>query len=307
MSELADEPTVEYEPRLVEEAVLLAVARGNDEPEFRAGRDRCYEIADPEEREWEFRAFHAVWFERLGLDRPIRRALLEEPLVARETRACIVAMARMRKAEGADLFVAPPEVGGRSVGIRLRPERFTDADGLLQFLRHELLHIADMLDPRFRYTRDLPGLESDAAYARLIKDRYRVLWDVCVDGRLARRGVAQAGIRGARLADFVRAFPMLGDQTEEFFERFFEATSPTHPELAAFALNPLRAVGQGPHPGERCPLCRFPTHAFEPEPDGLPPELLDRIRDGFPEWEPRDGLCRHCADLYRSRLSELVR
>jgi len=307
MSELADEPTVEYEPRLVEEAVLLAVARGNDEPKFRARRDRLYEIADPEEREQEFRAFHAVWFERLGLDRPILRVLLEEPLVARETRACIVAMALTRKAEGADLFVAPPEVGGRSVGIRLRPERFTDADGLLQFLRHELLHIADMLDPRFRYTRELPGLESDPAYARLIKDRYRVLWGVCVDGRLARRGVAPAGIRAARLSEFERAFPMLGDRTEEIFEHFFEATSPTHPELASFASNPPRAVGRGPHAGERCPLCRFPTHVFEPGPELLPPELLGRIRDGFPDWDPRDGLCRHCADLYRSRLREVVR
>ncbi len=307
MSEAAGDPPVEYEPRLIEQAVLLAVSGRDEELEFRARRDRVYEIPDPEEREREFRAFHSAWFKRLGLDRPIRRALLEEPLVPRETRTCIVALALSRKAEGADLFVAPPEVGGRSVGIRLSPERFTDAEGLLQFLRHELLHIADMLDPGFQYTRELPGLESDAAYARLIKDRYRVLWDVCVDGRLVRRGVAPAEIRSAGLSEFERAFPALGDRMEEVFEHFFEATSPTHPELAAFASNPSRAVGQGPHPGERCPLCRLPTHAFEPGPDRLPPRLLGRIRAGFPEWAPRDGLCRHCADLYRSRLAEVVR
>jgi len=310
MSEAAGDPPVEYEPRLIEHAVLLAVSGRDEELEFRARRDRVYEIADPEERERVFRAFHAAWFERLGLDHPVRRALLEEPRIVAETRACVVALAFSKQAEGADLFVAPSDAGGRTVGIRLRPERFTDEDGLLRFLRHELLHIADMLDPGFRYTRDLRGLESDAAYARLIKDRYRVLWGVSVDGRLVRRGVAPVVVRTARLAEFARAFAMLGDQTEEIFKHFFEATSPTHPELAAFALNPSRFVGgdrQGPSPGERCPLCRLPTHAFEPDPDRLPPELLGRVRDGFPEWEPRDGLCRQCADLYRSRLAEVVR
>ena len=307
MSGATGGPPVEYEPRLLEEAVLLAVSGLDEEREFRAHRDRLYEIDDPDEQERRFRTFHAVWFERLGLERPICRALLEEPLIVAETRACIVALAVSKKAEGADLFVAPSEVNGRTVGIRLRPERFTDSERLLQFLRRELLHIADMLDPRFRYSRDLPGLENDAAYARLIRERYRVLWDTCVDGRLVRRGLARAEIRGTRLAEFAHAFPMLGERTDEIFTRFFEAPSPTHAELVAFASTPSRSAGPGPHPGERCPLCRLPTHVFEPEPDRLPLELRDRIRDDFPEWEPNDGLCRHCADLYRSRLAEVVR
>jgi hypothetical protein len=53
-------------------------------------------------------------------------------------------------------------------------------------------------------------------------------------------------------------------------------------------------------PGSRCPLCGFPTHAFEAHADRLPPEVVDRIRISFPTWTPSCGLCQQCADLYSS-------
>ena len=66
-------------------------------------------------------------------------------------------------------------------------------------------------------------------------DRYRVLWDVFVDGRPARAGLAPAMVREERLAEFARAFPNMGDLTEAAFERFFGAARCTHADLAAFA------------------------------------------------------------------------
>ena len=298
----------DYQPRLVEGSVLLAVRGREEEEEFWRQRDRLYEIADPDQQEARFHAFNAAWFERLGLDRPIRQALTEQPLIVENTSLCVVSSARSRKDEGADLYVSPPHIGGRSVGICLGPERFADAGRLLQFLRHELLHVADMLDPCFNYSPHLPLSSAGPTHDQLLKNRYRALWNAYVDGRLLRRGLIPTEVRAERFAEFAAAFSMLGERTAEAFERFFEGDGLTHDELFAFATNPGRALGrqrEGPYPGERCSLCGFPTHAFESEP--LSPALQRRIRESFPEWVPVDGLCRQCAELYRSRSPESVR
>ncbi|MBI4842513.1 MAG: hypothetical protein HY803_15880 [candidate division NC10 bacterium] len=296
---------------------------------FRGERNRLYEIQDPEERDAAFREFHAAWFERLNLGGVIWQALQEQPLILANTRACIVAQARASRDEGAELFVSPAgegvgEADRRSVGIRLGPQRLLDADHLLTFLRHEVLHIADMLDPTFGYEPRLPRAELGPAHERLLQDRYRVLWDTSIDGRLVRRNWAPPSVRDRHFHEFTKTFPMLGERLEEAFSRFFDATTLTHADLVSFASNPLAfltsfsdphfsnskseirnskssADPRPPlHAGERCPLCGFPTHAFVPNPNRLPSEILARIRADFPAWTPSRGLCLQCADLYRS-------
>lgn len=286
-----NEFVVEYEPRLVEEAVLLTVVGHEGERAFHRERDRLYEIADSEVREAAFRALHAAWFERLNLGREVVQALGERPLVAAGIDRYLVASARSGRDEIAELFVAT-EAGAlrRTVVLRVRPARLLDPVRLRAFLRRELLHVADMLDPAFGYEPRLPPSEGGPAHERLVKDRYGVLWDAYVDGRLARLGWAPPGTRAERLAAFRRAFPMLGERAEAAFDHFFGAEALRHADLVAFAAR-----------GGRCPLCRFPTHAFELEPDRLPLGVQERIHEGFPEWEPVAGLCLQCADLYRSR------
>lgn len=303
---------IEYEPLLVEEAALRAVGGRAEETDFRTERNHLYAIADPEEREAQFREFHAAWFDRLGLSLEITRALQERPLVIARIVRCLVAFASSRRDEGAELFMLPAhgsaEPARWSVVIRLEPETLANPDRLRSLLRHELLHIHDMLDPRFGYEPQLPASEAGLARERLLRDRYRVLWDAFIDGRLVRLGWAQAGIRTERFNDFARVFPRLGRGTQEAFERFFDGESLTHAELVAFAADPDVALDQKrgvPLPGERCALCGFPTHDFEPEPDRLPPEVRERIREVFPGWDPANGLCRQCADLYRVRPLKL--
>ena len=307
---------LEYEPALVEEAVLHATRGHPRERGFRRERDRLYEIKDPEAREGAFREFHAAWFEGLDLGRPIAQALRELPAIGAATQGCRIASARSRQEEGAELFVRaggadPGEPHRRWVVIRLRPETLCATDAVLHLLRHELFHIADMLDPRFGYEPHLPASGVGPAHERLLRDRYRALWDATIDGRLARLGRAPASVRADRLRDFVRAFPMLGEGTEERFQRFFDGPPCTHADLVAFATSAAAVVRSSvpdPRPpaptpplGERCPLCRFPTHAFEPDPLGLSAEVIGAIRSDFPAWEPAHGLCRQCADLYRAR------
>lgn len=164
------------------------------------------------------------------------------------------------------------------------------------------MHIADMLDPGFGYEPELPPAEGGPTHDRLLKERYRVLWDATIDGRMLRRGWAPDSLRTERLREFCRTFPMFGQKSESLFSYFFDQEPHTHAELIAFISDPraVMATPDAPHPGSRCPLCGFPTYDFEPEPEHLSPELLDQITRDSPRWRPTHGLCRQCADLYRA-------
>jgi hypothetical protein len=294
---------VEYEPGLVEEAVLAAVRGRPAEPAFRAERNPIYEIAEADERERRFRELHAAWFARLGLEAPLAGVLGEEPAATVGIARWLMARAGSRGGEGAELFVAG-EGGARrqTVVVRVCPDTLADPGRFGAFLRREVAHLADMLDPRFGYTPGLGPVTGGIPDA-LLRERYRVLWDTVIDGRLDRLGRAAAGARAARLREFAAAFAMLGPRVEAAFERFFGAAAPTHAELMRFAVNPGGSSGRDGRrlwPGDACPLCRLPAHVFEPDPDGLPGVVREQIRGRHPRWQPADGLCRQCADLYRA-------
>ena len=169
---------------------------------------------------------------------------------------------------------------------------------LRPLLRRELLHVADMLDPRFDYRPTLGPEAGGGARESGVRDNYRVLWNVYVDGRLVRAGLVPPGVRVERLREFARAFSGLGEATEAAFERFYGGRALTHAELLAFA-----AGGPGGAPVVRCRLCDLPTRALEPSPAALPRPVLAAIMGDFPSWQPADGLCGRCAELYASRAA----
>jgi len=244
----------------------------------------------------------------LELDGVIARAIEEQPLIGDHVATCFVARAGQPKDEGAELFVAAdPAIaprGRRTLRILIRPEWLLRREILTPFLRHELLHIADMLDPVFAYETVLPVTEGGPTHDNLITNRYRVLWDVTIDGRMAKRGWCDPEIRERAFRNFLAGFPMLGEAGGEVFQRFFDAPQPRHSELAAFVLDPRpTAVHRAEKfaAGTHCALCRFPTQAFEPAPQSLAGEILTEIQKDFPQWRPAQGLCSQCADLYRAR------
>jgi hypothetical protein len=294
---------VELQRALVEEVVLRAVAGSPHERAFRRARDPLYELHEGAAREDAFWRLHADWFSRLDLGRPIHIALAELPILRQACRRCVVTGAPTRRDEGADLLVADA-VGGRerTVLIRVQPSSFADPDALLALLRAELLHVADMVDPAFGYQPALPDTDGGPTAARLLQDRYRALWNATVVGRLERRGAADRDRIARARREFSRAFPMLGGDAQASFERFRCADRPTHAALVAFALAPRDDSGaETLVRGGRCPLCRFPTHAPEPEPERLPADVVAHVTAHFPAWSPAHGLCRQCADLYRAR------
>jgi hypothetical protein len=230
-----------WSPDLVEEAVLASEPwmTGTERSAFRRERDRVYEIGDADLRERRFQAVHQRWFTQLALDREIERAI-DDTLERSPVEEARLLRAIARRDEGADL-VDSLTAGSRAVlpvlVIRLRPGALLDPSAMRQFLDHELMHVRDILDPAFGYERTVAwgdGPLPETAF----RERYRVLWDVAIDGRLVRAGRIGAEARVARLGDFARTFPMLGDATERVFDRWFGRRQPTHADMVAFARTP---------------------------------------------------------------------
>ena len=283
---------LDYEPAFIEEAVFRRVADDPDRGAFHRARERTYAIPDDEAREAAFRGLHMAWFVRLGLDRPLPSLAAELPVLAAGVERCIVRRAHSRDDEGADLFVRSGDRsraldGRRVVILALRPERVCDGEAFRYWLRHELLHVADMLDPAFGYTPAIPGADGGPAHDRLLQERYRALWDATIDGRLARRGHAPDGVRERRLADFGQVFSFLQADAPAAFGRFFDRWPHTHAELVAVAADPSSLGGVCRR--TRCPLCGLPGGMVAPWPNVLGPEARSRIETDFPGWRPEDG------------------
>jgi hypothetical protein len=231
-------PAVDYERMLVEAAVLEAVRGQGDESRFLRERASLYEIGDARTREEAFAALHGGWFSALGLDRPLTAALAERPELARRSGRCFVARAATAADEAAELLVTPAALP--TIAIRLRAATLAAPDRCLGVLRHEMLHLVDMLSPDFGYEPKLPRSAGGPLTPRRLTDRYRVLWDACVDGRLVRAGLAPPEKRAARLDEFRHALPELD---ETVFDGLFDAVRCTHAELVALASGVAMTAG----------------------------------------------------------------
>lgn len=315
-----------YDPALVEEAVLLAEGAMPDAEArvFRGERDPLYGIADPERRDAAFQSLHLRWFTRLALHESVWQAVAEREDIVQRLDEGRVLRALAPRDEGADLVdqLAPGRTDTRAILVlRLRPETVLEPARVRSLLRHELMHVADMIDPAFGYERTLPCSDDGPSRDNVLRDRYRVLWDVTIDGRLARAGRRDAGdsppdrrvrlqpdqpapTRDVRWREFSATFSMLGDDGQAAFEEWFDRIRPTHARLVAFAQDPRgRDASASAHAG-RCPLCRFPVASLDPRPDRLSPVTEAAIRDHHPSWRIDQGLCAQCLDLYEARYGQ---
>ncbi len=293
-----------YAPDLLEETVLLAerTAPPEEARAFRRERDRIYELPDSEVREARFRSLHVWWFARLGLHHTVEQVVGERADIIDRVGEGRVLRALTRREEGADLIdpVIPGDVDPKPMLVlRLRPATLLEPDALRALLLHELTHVADMIDPAFGYERTLPASEEGPSADNILRDRYRVLWDVTIDGRLARAGLANRCVREARLQEFAATFAMLGERCPHAFDEWFDCTRPTHESLVAFALAPDGSTNT--RKSGRCPLCRFPVAALDPRPGRLSAATQAAIRINHPAWRIEQGLCSQCLDLYEAR------
>jgi len=289
------EQLIELEPGLVEESVLLASDASSPATRrnYRRERNAVYEITETEKRDAAFQELDARWFARLGLGTPLLRLLREFDSVLARVSRCLVLPAGRSRDEGADLHDTREAMP--ALAVKLTPHSLAHFEGVAATLRGELLHVEDMLDPAFEYQRDMPAPEEGAVYEKLLRDRYRVLWNTSIDGRLAARGQLTKGGEARRRQEFLATFSMLGAEAEAHFGRLFHGPRPPHQELLSFAGSVEgRAAG-------RCPLCRFPTARLRGDDEPLQAQVKEAIRQDFPDWGPSLGVCCQCVDLYEAR------
>src|SRR5512145_1213895 len=149
-----------YDEDLVEAAVFLCARTPRPDlaplqvRRFHAERDRLYRLLDPDERNAAFFELHLAWFREWGLEAAVGNVLREYPLIPPAVSTLVLRKARTRTDEGADLYVN--DDGQRHAVLALAPARFLRPDELADFLRHEFMHLHDMLDPAFCYSPQLP-------------------------------------------------------------------------------------------------------------------------------------------------------
>jgi hypothetical protein len=234
---------IEYDPNLVEQTVFLAARRdARLECDLHQAVDPFYKMADEEGRSRAFREVTGEFFRRLHLDRIVPSFVAERPLIGQHIRACVVFEAAHGKAQSADVFVKQESAGGqqtqRTLVIRVCPESLLDVARLAPWLRRELLHAADIVDPAFGYSvNDIAGQPHEQ---RLVLDRYRVLWDVYVEGRLVREGRSEAAMAPRLWGGFARAFTYREHKpSREAFEMFLPTSRLTHRQLLEWASDPM--------------------------------------------------------------------
>jgi hypothetical protein len=264
---------------------------------FHREREKLYGILDPDERNTAFFKLHLDWFREWGLEKLITDLLEEFPLLPGKLSVLAVRKTRNKNDDGAELYVN--ETGQRSAILALRPESFARDAALRDYVRHEFTHLHDMLDPAFGYapTLDLPGL--NGAQQRLARERYRMLWDITIDGRLTAAGHTPMQSREQHAAAFARGYSFWpADRQGETFESLWHNAVPRHVDFLALIADPrgLREAHR-PAPGGSCPLCDFPTFNWA-DAGALLPEIAARVTAEFPAWSPEQGLCGRCLETY---------
>ncbi len=331
---------IRFQPALLQEVIDSFVEKTEREgdptyyKEFHELADPVYEKYSLDDRESEFKKLYQYFFGIWGFSDIIQDAFQEFPEL--KTRIGIVLIKGVLKEdqEGVDILrkwgtverdLAQQfeEKGLKGVGIKLIPRRFYDP-ALSRYCRHELTHIADLLDDMFNYDPDTrvgqnPGEET------LILQRYRVLWCINIDSRLARSGKEPMFGKEDRFKEFRswnRKIPPA--QIKSVFEGLWQTEFLTHSELVEMATDTARVLeravevegGDVPDPAQNtimlmpgfpCPLCRFPTYSWvEDLEKNLEPYVLDFIRENHPGWDVQFGACDRCVEVYRMRADGVV-
>lgn len=325
MPKLREEETkkleILYDQQLVDDIVYKGLAekeRAGDLElynEYHEKRDAIYEI-EQAQRSKRFKDLDNEFFNRLGYDGYIAEIFDEFPDIKEVVEEVHIRRATTRQNEGSNIVD-----DGRKVIIRLYPELFIEGNEIRRVLRHELMHVLDMMDKDFGYKMDedfgLSPMEE-----RIIRDRYRLFWDIYVDGRLVNKGMETIVTREERRREFDSFFSKIPTEKRELiFKKIWDAEETfTHNKMLEMAndINKVLALASvgpsneelveetkklGPLPGTTCPLCGFPSFDWVEE-AGEDEDIVKIIKSDFPDWEPHNGVCSRCAEYYKLRAGK---
>jgi hypothetical protein len=208
--------------------------------------------------------------------------------------------------------------GNPVIEMRVLASRFSnpeEAQELDAFLIHEFMHAKDMVDPEFDYEDAfIPG---NPSVKNLITARFKLLWNMYVDSRLARMGVVSVQPKESRYREFDNFYRKIPDkQRKGIFEGLWRTEKLTHEELLSMATDLDTLMSKYVDPGDMtedekdfihlqgspCPLCKFPTYNWVDDPESICDEMvIEAIQIDFPDWESRDGGCDRCIEVYELR------
>jgi hypothetical protein len=298
-----------YDEDFVEAAVFLcASGRHKGIPSlqisrFNREREKLYAILDPDERNSAFFHLHLEWFREWGMETLLTEPLKDFPLLPQALKIMAFRKSRGKSDEGTELYVN--EAGERNGVVAMRPERLGREAELESFMRHELAHLHDMVDPAFGYRPELSFAGPSLSQQRLARERYRLLWDVSIDGRLVGRGRQTVATKEQRWSEFSGVFGFWTEaRQEQVFNSLWNDPQPAHRAFEELVCDPCQLQSTtGPRPGAPCPLCGFPTFAWADD-SSLTEDAVTLIRSEFAHWVPGQGACSRCVDVYRVQRAQ---
>jgi len=205
------------------------------------------------------------------------------------------------------------------IEMRVLASRFANPEEgkeLESFLIHEFMHARDMVDPVFDYEDAfIPG---NPSVKNLITARFKLLWNLYIDSRLARRNIRSIMTKEARFREFDNYYRKIPEkQRRGIFEGLWRTAKLTHEELLSMATDLETLINRYIDysedfteedrdyihlQGSPCPLCKFPTYNWVDDPESVCDEMvIEAIEIDFPDWESKDGACDRCIEVYELR------
>jgi predicted Zn-ribbon and HTH transcriptional regulator len=311
---------IKYDPQLVDDIVYKGLAdreaKGDYDlyMEYHKKRDAIYEL-EPEMRPKKFRELDSEFFKLLGYDGYVSGVFGEFPNIKEIVEEVHVRRATTRQNEGSNVVDE-----GRKLIIRLYPELFLTGEEISKVMRHELMHVSDIMDKSFGY--QVEDFDPSPMEDRIIRDRYRLFWDIYVDGRLEKMDKETLDSRESKKREFDAFFKKIPDDTrEQIFNRLWGADEPlTHERIVELSrdINKVLSLAEvenkqdesgealekiGPLPGTTCPLCGFPSFDWIEE-VANDEEMVRVLKEDFPDWEPHDGVCARCTEYYKIKAGK---
>jgi hypothetical protein len=326
MTELVEEETktleIVYDQQLVDDIVYKGLAKQEASgdlalyKEYHEKRDAIYEMEE-ESRPRKFRELDSDFFNRLGCDVYIKEIFDEYPDIKEKIESVHVRRATTRQNEGSNVVDE-----GRKVIIRLYPEIFIEGiNEIRRVIRHELMHVSDMMNKEFNYNVN-EEFSPSPMEERIMRDRYRLFWDISVDGRLVNKGLETTATREERKREFDSFFSKIPEGSRDLvFTKMWEAEEPmAHDRMVELSkdTNKVLALAAGdrsseeliedtkelgPLPGTTCTLCGFPSFDWVEE-AAKDEETAKVINEDFPDWKPQDGVCSRCAEYYKVKAGK---
>ncbi|MCF6151005.1 hypothetical protein KsCSTR_07990 [Candidatus Kuenenia stuttgartiensis] len=311
---------LEFDPGLIEEVVFMAIREKEEQgdtklsEEYHLRVDPIYEDFSLEERPIQFRKVEWDFFHKLGFVALVEKALDEFKELEDLMAGAVIVKAKSKHDEGSDLVSDLNRKNAKKrMKVKLLAERFRDHIFLEKFLRHEIMHILDMLSDAFGYRSEFLG--GNPMEQCIVTERYSTFWDIYVDSRILKDGKETIGSRESRFEEFSALYMGFSEEGKKaIFDVLWNDENLTHGKILELAddVNKvlrlsddkipenLRQKKKILLPGALCPLCQFRTYKWvENLEEDI--ETVQDIRQDFPNWSAEDGACDRCVEMYKSR------